>query len=87
MDVVVLTCEESDTAEFIDADRRLRGPGESGDGGVTAGSRPRRTAGDGGALGDGEGCALGRGDTLTFLDLVFPSPSPENNGRRFVRFM
>lgn len=61
------TCAGSDT-EVMETDRRRRGPGESGDGGVTASSRSRRMAGDGGALDGGDGRARSRGDAL--LDLI-----------------
>lgn len=55
-----LTCEESDTAEFIESDR-LRGSGEPGDG---RGASPDMRAGPG----DGHG--ITRGDGKRF-DLTF----------------
>ena len=65
----MFTSDESKMAEVMDTDRSRRGPGESGDGGVAACSCSRRMAGDRGALGGGDGRAIGRGDAL--LDLTW----------------
>lgn len=65
----------------MDTDRRRRGAGDSGDGGVIAWSCSRRVAGDGGALGGGDGRALGsgRGDvgTLGRGDALLDLPCSE----------